>query len=224
MVQMPQRRDRSFAAKVQACNLGYERVRELPYEIIGNLDGDISFDNDHFEFLAGKFTEDPTLGVAGTTFREEGYRGAQARCGSVPVVPEAMLGTNRRLYPAPHRRNRLDGGDNRPHDGLEDRVVPGEVVLSLPATGDRRTQCPLLLVLLREERLLPRWASGVGTFPSGLPGWQAAYPHRRTGLGTGLLLGFSPPRARPVSRELMVFHRQEHKNSCRSFRPSLNPS
>src|SRR5438094_6012805 len=73
MVQMPQRRDRSFAAKVTAFNAGYERVKGLPYEIIGNLDADISFEKDHFEFLARKFSEDPTLGVAGTVFREDGY-------------------------------------------------------------------------------------------------------------------------------------------------------
>lgn len=73
MVQMPQRRDRSFAAKVMAFNAGYERVKDLPYEIIGNLDADISFEKDHFEFLTKKFLEDPTLGVAGTVFREEGY-------------------------------------------------------------------------------------------------------------------------------------------------------
>jgi glycosyltransferase involved in cell wall biosynthesis len=73
MVQMPQRRDRNFAAKVQAFNAGYERVSGVPYEIIGNVDGDISFDKDHFEFLAGKFAEDPILGVAGTIFKEEGY-------------------------------------------------------------------------------------------------------------------------------------------------------
>jgi hypothetical protein len=73
MVQMPQRRDRSFAAKVQAFNAGYERVKGLPYAIIGNLDADISFEKDHFEFLTGKFAQDPTLGVAGTVFQEEGY-------------------------------------------------------------------------------------------------------------------------------------------------------
>src|ERR1700745_4334835 len=44
LVQAPQRRDRSFAAKVGAFNAGYEKVRDLQYEIIGNLDGDISFD------------------------------------------------------------------------------------------------------------------------------------------------------------------------------------
>jgi len=73
LVQMPERRDRSFASKVDAFNAGYERVRDLPYEIIGNLDGDISFENDHFEFLIAKFKEDRSLGVAGTIFREEGY-------------------------------------------------------------------------------------------------------------------------------------------------------
>jgi len=71
-VQMPQRRDRSFAKKVGAFNAGYERVRNLPFEIIGNLDADISFDSDHFEFLTAQFAKDPTLGVGGTIFKEEG--------------------------------------------------------------------------------------------------------------------------------------------------------
>jgi glycosyltransferase involved in cell wall biosynthesis len=73
LVQLPQRRDRSFAAKVGAFNAGFEKVRDLPYDVIGNLDGDISFDPDHFEFLMSKFASDPTLGVAGTIFKEEGY-------------------------------------------------------------------------------------------------------------------------------------------------------
>lgn len=77
LVQMPQRRDRSFAAKVTAFNAGYERVKGLPYDIIGNLDGDIAFGKDHFEFLISKFSEDPNLGVAGTVFKEDGYSSAQ---------------------------------------------------------------------------------------------------------------------------------------------------
>ena len=73
MLQMPQRRDRSFAAKVGAFNAGYESVKGLEYDIIGNLDADVSIERDYFEFLARKFSGDPTLGVAGTVFREEGY-------------------------------------------------------------------------------------------------------------------------------------------------------
>ena len=73
MIQMPQRRDRSFAGKAYAFEAAYERIKDLQYELIGNLDADVSFDKNYFAFLVGKFSEDPTLGVAGTIFKEEGY-------------------------------------------------------------------------------------------------------------------------------------------------------
>ncbi len=73
MVQMPQRRDRSFAGKVQAFNAGHERVKGLQYEILGNLDADICFERDYIEFLLRRFSGDSRLGAAGTIFREEGY-------------------------------------------------------------------------------------------------------------------------------------------------------
>jgi len=72
LVELPRRQDRSFARKVHSFNAGFERVRGLQYEIIGNVDADISFDKDHFEFLLGKFRDDPSLGVGGTVFREDG--------------------------------------------------------------------------------------------------------------------------------------------------------
>lgn len=72
-VQLPKRKERHFAAKVNAFNTGYERVKHLKFEIIGNLDADISFEKDFFEFLIKKFEQIPELGVAGTPFLEEGY-------------------------------------------------------------------------------------------------------------------------------------------------------
>src|SRR5256886_4349950 len=75
MIQMPRRRDRSFAAKVYSFNAGHERVKNLEYEVIGNIDADISFDEDHFEFLLNKFGEDSTLGVGVFFFQaEDGIR------------------------------------------------------------------------------------------------------------------------------------------------------
>lgn len=73
LVQIPHRKDRSFSAKVRAFNAGYERVKDLRYDVIGNLDADISFEPSYLEFLLGKFVADPTLGVAGTIFKEDGY-------------------------------------------------------------------------------------------------------------------------------------------------------
>ena len=70
LLRMPERRDRHFAAKVQCFNAGYERFRGEDFDIIGNLDADITFEGDYFEFLLAKFAADPRLGVAGTPFVE----------------------------------------------------------------------------------------------------------------------------------------------------------
>jgi glycosyltransferase involved in cell wall biosynthesis len=73
LLRRQQRRDRNFAGKAHAFNAGFERVRELPFDIVGNLDADVSFEPDYFEFLLGKFSEFPQLGVAGTAMREANY-------------------------------------------------------------------------------------------------------------------------------------------------------
>lgn len=76
LVDLPVHRDRSFAGKVHAFNAGLERVKNLKYEVLGNLDSDVSFDANYCEFLLDKFESDPRLGVAGTIFQEEGYSSA----------------------------------------------------------------------------------------------------------------------------------------------------
>lgn len=73
LVERPKRRERHFAGKVHAFNAGLDRVADLEYEVIGNLDADVSFDAEFFEFLLERFRLDARLGVAGTVFREEGY-------------------------------------------------------------------------------------------------------------------------------------------------------
>ena len=72
LVRTPERKERHFAGKVMAFNAGYEKVKNLTYDIIGNLDADLSFEKDYFEFLLSKFVENPKLGVAGTPFVEDG--------------------------------------------------------------------------------------------------------------------------------------------------------
>jgi glycosyltransferase involved in cell wall biosynthesis len=70
LLRIPERAERHFGGKAIAFNTGCDRVRHVAYDIIGNLDADITFDEDHFEFLLNKFAQDKTLGVAGTPFRE----------------------------------------------------------------------------------------------------------------------------------------------------------
>ena len=73
LIRRSQRLDRNFAAKADAFNAGFERIRSLDFDVVGNLDADISFESDYFEFLLGKFVEHPRLGVTGTTMREANH-------------------------------------------------------------------------------------------------------------------------------------------------------
>jgi len=70
LIRMPERRERHFGGKAVAVEAGRREVAELQYDIIGNLDADVSFEPDYFEFVMARFSENPRLGVAGTAFRE----------------------------------------------------------------------------------------------------------------------------------------------------------
>jgi poly-beta-1,6-N-acetyl-D-glucosamine synthase len=70
LLSLPQRTERAFAAKARAFAEGYESMKGLPFEIIGNLDADISFERDYVCRLLEKFERDPKLGIAGSPFRE----------------------------------------------------------------------------------------------------------------------------------------------------------
>ncbi len=72
LVRMPERRERNFAAKVECFDAGRKLLVGLDYDIIANLDADITFGPDYFEYLLARFAENSRLGVAGTPFVENG--------------------------------------------------------------------------------------------------------------------------------------------------------
>src|SRR2546430_16573072 len=69
--------DRHVGAQVHAFNAGLKRVGSLDFNVIGNLDADISSDHGYLAFFMQKFATDTTLGVAGTPFLENGYDSAR---------------------------------------------------------------------------------------------------------------------------------------------------
>ncbi len=70
LVHMPERTERHFAGKAFAFKAGEARVAGLPYDVIANLDADITFRSDYFSFLLSKLEADPKLGVVGTPYVE----------------------------------------------------------------------------------------------------------------------------------------------------------
>jgi biofilm PGA synthesis N-glycosyltransferase PgaC len=70
LIRMPERTERHFAGKAFAFKAGEARLARQSYDVIANLDADITFSEGHFSFLLGRLGADPTLGVVGTPYVE----------------------------------------------------------------------------------------------------------------------------------------------------------
>jgi glycosyltransferase involved in cell wall biosynthesis len=216
LIQMPQRRDRTLAAKVGAFNAGYERVRGLRWEVIGNLDGDISFDPDHFEFLIGKFSADATLGVAGTVFKEDGYSSERDSFEGSSHVAGACQLFRRKCW--------QDIGGYVPHrgGGIDWMAVTTARMRGWKTESFRERWFFHYRRLGTAERGVLSSLFSYGQkdyYLGGHPVWEwfrVAYRMTKqpfiTGglaLGLGYCWAFLSRAPRPVSRELMSFHRKE---------------
>jgi len=216
MIQMPPHRDRSFAAKAFSFNAGYQRVQSLDYDVIGNLDADTSFDEDHFEFLLSKFREDPNLGVAGTIFREEGYSsGTDSFEGHHHVAGQCQL----------FRKRCFDQiGGYTPHraGGIDWIAVTTARMLGWKTRSFREKAFFHHRRLGTAERGAFAATFSYGEkdyYLGGHPVWElfrVAYRMTRRpyllggiGLGSGYCWAMMRRMERPISAELMAFHRKE---------------
>lgn len=216
LVNLPVRRDRHFAAKVEAFNAGLARVRNLDYQVIGNLDADVSLDTDHFEFLLSKFSKDPRLGVAGTVFREEGYNSeTDSLEGQLHVAGQCQL----------FRRECFDeiGGyfANR-GGGIDWIAVTTARMRGWKTRSFREKSFFHHRHLGTAERSHFAAAFSYGEkdyYLGGHPVWElfrvafrmAKKPYVLEGVALGLGYGWAAARRlkRPVPKELIAFHRRE---------------
>src|SRR4051812_16700720 len=66
--------ERHFAGKAHAVDAGFEALGGLSFDLVGNLDADITLPPNYYEFLIGRFAAMPHLGVAGTPYVEDAAR------------------------------------------------------------------------------------------------------------------------------------------------------
>jgi glycosyltransferase involved in cell wall biosynthesis len=228
LVDLPVRRDRNFAAKVYAFNAGQERVRDIEYDIIGNLDADVSLDEDHFEFLQNEFKKNPSLGVAGTIFKEQGYSSeTDSFEGQNHVSGQCQL-FRRRCFE--------EIGGYRPNKagGIDWMAVTTARMMGWKTRSFREKSFFHHRTLGTAER--GRFASSFSYgekdyYLGGHPVWElfrATYrmtkrPYLLDGvaLGSGYLWAFLRRVKRPVSDELMRFHRKEQMQKLRAILKSL---
>jgi glycosyltransferase involved in cell wall biosynthesis len=216
LVQLPQRRDRSFAAKVGAFNAGYEAVRGLNYDVVGNLDADVSFDGDYLEFLLTKFGQDPKLGVAGTVFRENGYSSERESFEGHNHVAGGCQLFRRQCF------EQVGGFVPNKAGGVDWIAVTTARMLGWQTRSFREKSFFHFRPLgtAGRSRLSSSFSYGEKDYYLGNhPLWQflrvayrsAKRPYLTGGLalGLGYCWAFLRRTSRPVSRELMAFHRKE---------------
>lgn len=224
----PRRQDRTFAGKAHAVNAGCEQVTNLHYQVLGNLDADISFENDYLEFLLLRFAQDPRLGVAGTIFREQGYSsGSDSFEGSKHVAGGCQL-FRRECWQAI--------GGYVPHcaGGVDWIAVTTARMLGWKTCSFREKSFFHYRHLGTAERSVLSSSFSYGEkdyYLGGHPVWElfrVAYraikrPYLLGGLtlAAGYCWAFLRRTPRPVSKDLMTFHRREQMRKLKAILKSV---
>jgi len=222
LVRLPQHADRSFAGKVHAFNAGLERIKTLEFEVIGNLDADLSFDPDYLEFLMGKFSEDPRLGVAGTPFIEDGYDSAKDSFEGENHVAGGCQLFQRQCF------EEIGGYIGNPAGGVDWIAVTTARMKGWKTCSFPEKRFHHYRSLGTAERGMIASAFSYGEkdyYLGGSPVWQlfrvcyqsAKHPVGGLALLAGYCWAALRRMKRPVSRELMCFHRREQMKKLRAI-------
>jgi glycosyltransferase involved in cell wall biosynthesis len=225
---LPPRQERSFSRKVYAFNAGLEQVRNLDFDVIGNLDADLSFEPDYLEFLMSKFAEDPTLGVAGTPFTEDGYDSAVHSFEGANHVAGGCQLFRRACF------EKIGGYVANPAGGIDWIAVTTARMMGwkTQSFSEKRFHHHRALGTAGRSNMAAVFSYGQKDFYLGnSPIWEAfriLYWTRKRPLGLGaasLLAGYTSAAVtrtkRAVSPELMQFHRREEMRKLRRILLSL---
>ena len=224
---MPERTQRDFGGKARCFSCGYERLKGLEFDLVGNLDADITFDGGYYEFLLSKFVANPELGIGGTPFTE-GNESYDFRFSSIEHVSGACQMFRRQCYEAigGYRPLKCGGIDvvavlTARMKGWQTRTFPEKVCVHHRAMGTATANhFSSSFRLGQKDYLLGRH-----------PLWQmfrSVYQMKHKPLfigGSTLMMGYVwaalKRMERPVPREVIAFQRTEQMQRLRKFLSTL---
>lgn len=223
LLRMPERKERHFAGKAFAFSAGKTRVDDVPYEVIANLDADITFEKDYFAFLLGKLAGDPLLGVVGTPYVEKSGETFDYKFTSLDHVSGACQVFRRECYEG-------IGGYVPVKVGTIDCIA---VITARMKGWKTRTFTNKVCHHHRKVGTAQRgvmkasFYTGVMDYAMGNhPLWQLFRTLYQTtkrpvivrgvALGVGYLWALLRHGERPVSREFITFHRREQMGRLRN--------
>ena len=224
LVSLPRRAERNFAGKVAAFNAGQAKVAGLKYDVIGNLDADISFDEEYFDFLLQKLAENPALGLVGTPYRDPLNDQYDYRYVSIDHVTGPCQLFRRECFEAIGGYMPVKGGAiDRIADisarmkGWQTRTFTEKTYLHHRATGTSQ-----------QGLLISKFKDGAKDYSVGTsPVWElfrTAYQMTKRPLilggfmtGAGYVWSLVRRVERPVSREMVEFCRREQMQRLKAF-------
>ena len=224
LVRMPERAERHFAAKVHAFNAGYAKVCGTDSDVIVSLDADISFENDYFAFLLNKLSADEALGLVGTPFRELSGETYDYRFVNIEHVSGACQVFRRECFEAVGGYMPVKGG-SIDHIAVITARMKGWKTRTFTEKSclHHRTMGTAGRSLLKSRFKLGMKDYSIGNHPM----WeffraarQMTLPPVLTGglaLAAGYLWGVVGQVPRPVSPELVAFHRREQLQRLSRF-------
>ena len=224
LVRMPERRERHFAGKVHAFNAGYARVRDLQCEMVGSLDGDISFDEDYFSFLLQMLAEDRELGLVGTPFKGSSSPTYDYRFVSIEHVSGACQLFRRECFEEIGGYVPVKGG------GVDHIAVIAARMKGWKTRTFTEKVCLHHRGIGTAERgtLMARFRTGAQDYAlGGHPIWElfrtvyqmTKRPFAVGGLvlGAGYVWAMVRREEKPISREMVAFRRREQMRRLRQF-------
>jgi biofilm PGA synthesis N-glycosyltransferase PgaC len=224
LVRMPERAERHFAGKVHAFNAGYAKVRDTENDIIVSLDADITFEDDYFAFLLEKLSADGALGLVGTPFRELSGETYDYRFVNIEHVSGACQVFRRECFEAVGGYMPVKGG-SIDHIAVITARMKGWKTRTFTEKSclHHRTMGTAGRSLLKSRFKLGMKDYAIGNHPM----WelfrtarQMSQPPVLTGglaLAAGYLWGVVGQVPRPVSPDLISFHRREQMQRLSRF-------
>jgi biofilm PGA synthesis N-glycosyltransferase PgaC len=236
LLRMPERAERHFAGKVHAFNAGYAKMRDTENDVIVSLDGDISFEDDYFAFLLEKLSADQALGLVGTPFRELSGETYDYRFVNIEHVSGACQVFRRECFEAVGGYMPVKGGSidhiaviTARMKGWKTRTFTEKSCLHHRTMGTAGRSV-----------LTSRFKLGIKDYAVGNhPLWEVFRTARQMtvppfaigglALATGYFWALLRRMERPVSRDLIDFHRREQLRRLKKFfafsstRPTVIP-
>jgi poly-beta-1,6-N-acetyl-D-glucosamine synthase len=223
LLRMPERKERHFAGKAYAFKAGKAQVDSLQYDVIASLDADITFDPGYFEYLLGKLSADPLLGVVGTPYVEKTGESFDYKFTNIDHVSGACQVFRHECYDAiggyvPVKVGTIDciAVITARMKGWKTRTFTDKVSHHHRKTGTAQ-----------RGPLKANYYTGVMDYAMGNhPLWQLfrvvyqmslkPYIIRGLALGAGFLVASLRHGERPVSDEFVAFHRREQMERLKS--------